>query len=189
MTVYVNTFFEKRVEQLFDLANRVEAAFTAAGLEYRVIGGLATYLYVEEAEPDAGRLTRDIDISVRREDIEKIAAAVESIGLRYRHVAGMDMLVQISEPTVRRAVHLVFAGEKVRPEDPEKVPELAECRRIKGIRLIALADLVRMKLISFRLKDQTHLKDMDQAGLITGETEAHLSEVLRARLAQVRASD
>ena len=63
MALYVNTFFEKRVEQLFDLAGRVEAAFAAAGLDYRVIGGLAVYLYVEEAEPDAGRLTRDIDIA------------------------------------------------------------------------------------------------------------------------------
>jgi hypothetical protein len=57
VTVLVNTFFEKRVEQLFDLADRVERAFAAAGLEYRVVGGLAAYLYVEEVEPDAGRLT------------------------------------------------------------------------------------------------------------------------------------
>ena len=94
MTLYVNTFFEKRVEQLFDLAGRVEAAFAAAGLEYRVIGGLAVYLYVEEAEPDAGRLTRDIDIAVRREDLDRIARAVEPFGMQYRHVAGVDMLVQ-----------------------------------------------------------------------------------------------
>ena len=99
MTVYVNTFFERRVEQLFDLAQRVEAAFAAAGLEYRLVGGLATYLYVEEAEPDAGRLTRDIDIAVRRADLDKIAAAVEPFELRYRHVAGVDMLVQTGEPT------------------------------------------------------------------------------------------
>ena len=94
MALYVNTFFEKRVEQLFDLAGRVEAAFAAAGLEYRVIGGLAVYLYVEEAEPDAGRLTRDIDIAVRREDLDRIARAVEPFGLQHRHVAGVDMLVQ-----------------------------------------------------------------------------------------------
>jgi hypothetical protein len=188
VTVYVNTFFEKRVEQLFDLAGRVEAAFAAAGLEYRVAGGLATYLYVEDVLPDAGRLTRDIDITVRRDDIGKIAEAVEPIGLRFRHVAGVDMLVQTSDPSARRAVHLIFTGEKVRPEYSETVPEFAECRRIKGIRLIALADLVRMKLTSFRLKDQAHLKDMDEAGLIAGKIEAQLSEALRARLAQVRAS-
>src|ERR1039457_435303 len=48
--------------QLFDLANLVEQVFASAGLEYRIVGGLATYLYVEEVEPDAGRLTTDIDI-------------------------------------------------------------------------------------------------------------------------------
>jgi hypothetical protein len=46
-----------------------------------------------------------------------------------------------------------------------------------------------MKLISFRLKDQTHLKDLDEQGLITPEIEASLSPVLRERLAQVRAHD
>src|SRR4051794_19345113 len=101
MTIYVNTFFEERVQQLFDLAGRVEAAFAAAGLEYRVVGGLATYLYVEEAEPDAGRLTRDIDIMVRPEDLARIAVAVEPYGLHYRNAAGLDMLVQTDQPTAR----------------------------------------------------------------------------------------
>ena len=64
MPLLVNTFFEERVQDLFSLAHRVELAFSAAGLEYRLIGGLATYLYVEDKEPDAGRLTRDIDIVV-----------------------------------------------------------------------------------------------------------------------------
>ena len=98
MPLFVNTFFEKRLEQLFDLAQRVEAAFAAAGLEYRVVGGLATYLYVEEAEPDAGRLTRDIDIAVRREDLPAIAKAAEPFGLEYRHVAGVDLLAQTWQP-------------------------------------------------------------------------------------------
>ncbi len=46
-----------------------------------------------------------------------------------------------------------------------------------------------MKLTSFRLKDQAHLKDLDEAGLITPELENGLSEILRARLAHVRASE
>jgi hypothetical protein len=32
-------------------------AFDSAGLEYRVVAGFATCLYVEEVEPDAGHLT------------------------------------------------------------------------------------------------------------------------------------
>ncbi|MCC6390321.1 MAG: hypothetical protein IT167_06945 [Bryobacterales bacterium] len=186
MTVYVNTFFEKRVEQLFDLAKRIDAAFTAAGLDYRVAGGLAAYLYVEDVEPDAGRLTKDIDISVRREDLDKIKEAVASFGFQYRHVAGVDLLVQAGEPSRRRAVHLLFAGEKVRETYPEPTPRLGSCRVLQGVRLIPPGDLVRMKLTSFRLKDQAHLKDLDEARLITPEMEATLSPLLRDRLRQVR---
>jgi hypothetical protein len=82
---------------------------------------------------------------------------------------------------------LVFSREKVRPHYPEPVPELGASRTIQGIRLIRLSDLVRMKLTSFRLKDQTHLKDLDEAGLITPEAEAELPPLLRERLEQVRA--
>jgi len=186
---YTNTFFEARLEQLFDLAKTVEEALRSAGIEYRVVGGLATYLYVEEAQPDAGRLTKDIDVLVRREDLENIARAVESWGLSYRHVAGADMLVETANPTVRRAIHLVFTGEKVKPEYPEAAPELTLCNEMKGVRLVPLADLVRMKLTSFRAKDEAHLKDLDEAGLITPEIEEELSAVLCERLARMRARD
>ena len=189
MPNFVNTFFEERVERLFNLAQRIEAAFAAAGLEYRVVGGLAAYLYVEEAEPDAGRLTRDIDIAVRREDLERIAQAAAPFGLQLRHVAGVDMLVQAGGPSARRAVHLVFTGEKVRQDYPEPIPDLGPCRTLRGIRLVPLAGLVRMKLTSFRLKDQVHLKDLDEVGLITPEIEAGLPPLLRERLAEVRSRE
>ena len=188
MAVFVNTFFEKRLDQLFDLARRVEAAFSSTGLEYRVVGGLAAYLYVEDREPDAGRLTRDIDIAVRREDLQEIAKAVEPFGLQYHHASGADLLIQASEPA-RRAVHLIFTGEKVRPEYPEPAPELGACRKMKGLRLVPLPDLICMKLTSFRAKDEAHLKDLDEVGLITPEIEAGLSPLLRARLAQARARE
>ena len=181
MASFVNTFFEKRVEDLFDLARLIERAFSAAGLEYRVVGDLAAYLYVEESEPDAGRLTKDIDIIVRRQDIDAIANAVEPFGLRYRRAAGVDTLVRAGEPSARRAVHLVFSGEKV--------PGLGPYRNIGAVRLIPLADLVRMKLTSFRAKDEAHLKDMDEAGLITPNIEAELPDARRERLLRVRARD
>ncbi len=187
--MFVNTFFEERVEQLFDLAARVERMFATANLEYRIVGGLAAYLYIEEAEPDAGRLTKDIDIAVRREDLDKIAEAARPFGLEYRHVAGVDMLVQSGAPSARRAVHLVFAGEKVRPEYPDAVPRLGRYRPMKALRVIPVEDLIRMKLTSFRSVDETHVKDLDSAGLITPEIEASLPPILADRLAQARARD
>lgn len=174
------------MDQLFDLAGLVERIFASAGLDYRIVGGLAAYLYVEEVDPDAGRLTKDIDIVVRREDLHRIAQAAGRFGLEYRHVAGVDMLAPAGAPSARRAVHLVFTGEKVRADYPEATPEFRPCRTVKGLRLIALADLVRMKLTSFRARDETHLKDLDEAGLITPEIEAGLSPLLRERLARVR---
>lgn len=187
MATFVNTFFEDRVQQLFGLAALAERLFSSAGIDYRVVGGLAVYLYVEEVEPDAGRLTRDVDIAVRRADLQKIAAAAPSFGLQYRHVAGLEMLVQAAQPSARKAIHLIFAGEKVRADDPEPTPEMGTARRIGELRVMPLADLIRMKLTSFRLKDQTHVKDLDEAGLITPEAEAGLSPILAERLAQVRA--
>ena len=99
------------------------------------------------------------------------------------------MLVQTAAPTARRAIHLIFTGEKVKANYPEPAPEIGHSRTIQGVRLVPLADLVAMKLTSFRSKDETHLKDLDEAGLITPEIESGLSETLRARLAQVRARD
>jgi hypothetical protein len=189
VAVLVNSFFEERVERLFDLAELVERIFAGAGLEYRVVGGLATYLYVEQVEPDSGRLTKDVDIAVRREDLQDIARAAEQFGLGYRHVAGTDMLVQTAAPSARRGVHLIFVGEKVRPDYLEATPDLGQCVRARGLRLIPLADLIRMKLTSFRARDEAHLKDLDEAGLITAEIEDVLSGVLRERLARVRARD
>ena len=174
MAVLGNTFFETRVEQLFDLAQLVEKIFSAADLEYRVIGGLAVYLYVEDAEPDAARLTRDIDIVVRRQDLARIAEAARRFGLEHRHVAGIDMLVQTGEASARRAVRLVFASN------------FTGGRTLHDVRLLSLADLVRMKLISFRAKDDAHLKDLDQVGLITPEIEERFPDVLRERLHQMR---
>lgn len=187
MTTYVNSFFETRLSQLFTLAGVVERAFASAGIEYRVVGGLAAYLYVEEREPDAGRLTKDIDITVRRGDLAGIAKAVEPFGLQHRRVAGEDMLVQAGQPSARRAVHMIFSGEKVREEYSEAAPEIGAYRVLQGVRLVPVEDLIRMKLTSFRLKDEMHVKDMDEAGVITQEIEVKLSPVQRERLRQVRA--
>ncbi len=184
--VVVNRFFEERVEQIFDLAKLVEKIFSSARIDYRIVGGLAVYLYVEEVEPDAGRLTKDIDIAVRREDLGRIADAAKPFGLELRHVAGVEMLVRTAQPSARRAVHLVFSGEKVRPDYLSAAPHLGVAQSIGGLRLIRLTDLVQMKLTSFRAKDEAHLVDLDEAGLITPEIEASLPMELAVRLARTR---
>ena len=97
------------------------------------------------------------------------------------------MLVQTGQPSARRAVHMIFSGEKVREEYAEAVPAIRDFRTLRGVRLVPLEDLIHMKLTSFRSKDETHLKDMDEAGLITPEIEGGLSPLQQERLRQTRA--
>jgi hypothetical protein len=98
------------------------------------------------------------------------------------------MLVDAEKPRAGTAVHLIF-NEKVRAEYLEAVPGFSEPTQTEeGVLLAPVADLVKMKLTSFPMKDQLHLKDLDSARLITPPIEAGLSEALRSRLAEVRAS-
>ena len=99
------------------------------------------------------------------------------------------MLVDAEHPGAKSAVHLLFVGEKVRPEDLEAVPASEPVRTKEGILIAPVSDLVRMKLTSFRLKDKVHIQDLDGVGLITPEIEQSLSEPLLRRLAEVRATE
>ena len=186
----INTIVEQKVEQLWDVAKRLATALDGAGIPYRVVGGFAIFVHVDRIDPIAARVTRDVDIAIERKDLERIAKAVEPFGLTFRHVAGIDMLVEADKPRASTAIHLVFANEKVRPEYVEPVPGLSGADRTEqGVLIAPVHDLVRMKLTSFRMKDRVHIQDLDSVGLITPEIEANLSEPLRARLAEVRATE
>ena len=184
------TAYDRHVQQLFDVISRLARAFAQAGIEYRLVGGVAVFLHVHERDPLAARLTRDVDIAVERRDLDAIVEAVRPLGFQYRHAAGVDMLIDTREPRARSAVHLLFVREKVRPEYLEPVPDFSPpVRTIEGVLLAPVADLVRMKLTSFRLRDRVHLKDMDAMGFITPQIEAALPQALRERLRQVRAEE
>jgi hypothetical protein len=175
--VLVNTLFENKVEQLYDVTARLASALENAGIPYQIVGGLAVFSHVDAVDPLGARLTRDVDITVDRARLDEIVAAVEPAGFLYRHVAGVDMLVDAKEPAARSAVHMVFAYGISKPE-----------RSSRGYWIAPVADLVRMKLTGFRLKDKVHIQDLDSARLITAEIAASLPEALRARLAEVRAA-
>jgi hypothetical protein len=66
----------------------------------------------------------------------------------------------------RDAVHVVFAGEKVRAEYPEAVPQIDEYALMEDARTLKLEALVRMKLTYNRDKDRVHVRDMISIGMI-----------------------
>ena len=102
--------YDRHVEQLFELMRRLHAALTKAKVDYRIVGGMAVFFQVSERDPDAARLTRDVDVAIDRSDIERIARVAEDFGFRYQHAVGIDMLVDAKEPKARSAVHLLFVG-------------------------------------------------------------------------------
>ena len=114
------------------------------GLFYRVVGGMAVYLQISERHPGRARMTEDVDVAVDRRELAKITAAAERHGFRYRHAAGIDMLVDADRPRAANAVHLIFIREKVRPDYLEAVPDFSEATiSAEGVLLAPVADLVR----------------------------------------------
>jgi hypothetical protein len=181
--------YDIHMDQLLERMRRFHEALDRAGIPYRIIGGLAVFTHVFDLDPMKARSTRDVDAAVDRSDLPRIAAAAEQAGFQFRHVAGVDMLVDAESPSAKSAIHLVFLNEKVRPEYAEAIPSSEPVRAKEGIFFAPVADLVRMKLTSFRLKDKVHIQDMDGVGLITPAIEAGLPLLLRERLAEVRATE
>lgn len=182
--------YDTHIGKLIDVVRRLHAMVERAGIEYRVIGGLAVFLHVSTREMEHARATNDIDVAIDRSALQRIAEICGEYGFQYRHAAGVDMLVDAADRKSAPGIHFVFVREKVRPDYPEDVPDFSPpVRTEEGLLLAPVADLVRMKLTSFRLKDKVHIQDMDKVGLITPEVEAKLSPVLRERLAEVRATE
>ena len=82
-------------------------------------------------------------------------------------------------------MYIVFAGEKVRDEYVAAVPTIDELEPMEDSRTLPLTSLVRMKLTSFRRKDQVHLLDMISIGLIDESWLDRFVPALRARLQEL----
>ena len=150
------------------------------------------FVHVEEADPTHSTLTRDVDLMVRREDLDRVKEAAAKNGFRFHHTAGLDMLLYGDADSAKNAVHLIFTGEKVRPDQATPNPPIApEKKRILGeeVLVIPVADLLQMKLSAFRDKDRVHVRSMDAAGLITAGVEEKLPGELRVRLQHVRETE
>jgi hypothetical protein len=114
----------------------------------------------------AVRFAQGVGLLLRRVDLEAASAALVTAGFVHRHSAGMDIFLDGPTAKARDAVHVVFAGEKVRPDYLLPAPDVSEFDASSDFRVLALDALVRMKLTSFRRKDQVHLQDMLGVGLI-----------------------
>lgn len=186
MTVVPGPFSLQRVvdavERVRQRLLRAAGALEAARVPYAVAGGNAVALWVSRVDESAVRNTQDVDVLLRRADLPAARRALEAAGFLYRHVAGVDAFLDGPNAKARDAVHIVFANEKVRPEEPGANPDVTESEAAESYRVLSLESLVRIKLTAFRDKDRTHLRDLIEVGLIDGGWPARFPAGLGARL-------
>ncbi len=100
------------------------------------------------------------------------------------------MFLDGPDAKARDAVHILFAGEKVRPDSLAASAEITEREVAKTdftgeFSVVTLEALVRMKLTSYRRKDQVHLLDMIDVELIDATWPAKYPGELGQRLQQL----
>src|SRR5258708_31334036 len=86
---------------------RATAALEAAGIPYAVAGGNAVALWVSRIDVSAVRNTSDVDLLVRRADLDAIRTALAAAGFEYRQVAGIDRFRDGPSGKARDGVHLI----------------------------------------------------------------------------------
>lgn len=154
------------VEEVRERAHRATAALRQAGIPHVVVGGHAVASWVARVDKEAVRNTKDVDLLVRRDDFPRVVETLQSVGFIHQDVSGVDLFLDGPEGSVRSAIRIIFAGEKVRPEYLLPTPEVAEAEAGPDFPVPTLDALVRMKLTSFRLQDKVHLLDLLDVGLI-----------------------
>ena len=147
--------------------HRITRALNEASVDHALVGGQAVALWVASRDPAAVRTTKDVDILIRREDLARARAAALSVDMDYFEVLGVGMFLPREAPNPRHAVHLVWAGEKVRPDHQCPSPTIDQREALSpGLHVVSLAGLVLMKLQADRDQDRVHLRDMIEVGLV-----------------------
>jgi hypothetical protein len=118
------------VDAVRERARRIAAALDKSGIKHAANDGNAVVARVARVDDDAVRNTKDVHILIRREDFERVIQAAHLVGLVYQSVAGVDLFLDGPEGSVRSAIHVVFAGEKVRTDGLFPAPDVTELETV-----------------------------------------------------------
>src|SRR5471032_2021818 len=83
----------RAVERVKERLLRATAALEQCGVAYAVVGGNAVAIWVARVDEAAVRNTQDVDILLRRADLDAAAQALAGAGFVRRHVAGIDLFL------------------------------------------------------------------------------------------------
>jgi hypothetical protein len=173
------------VENVRQRLLRATSALESGGVPYAVIGGNAVAAWVARVDPAAVRNTADVDILLRRADLEAAKSAMTKAGFFHREVSGVDMFIDGPQGRPRDAVHVIFAAEKVHAHELAASPDVSESEAGTDYRLVTLEALVRMKLTSYRRKDQVHIQDLLGVGLVDASWVRRVPPELVSRLQEL----
>lgn len=175
----------RAVEKVRERLLRATAALERAGIAYAIVRGNAMAVWVARVDEAAVRNNKDVEILIRRIDMEATKAALAAAGFVFRHLKNSDMFLDGPDAKARDSVRRFFSGEKVRPEDPLPAPDVSESEAAEKFRVLALDALVRMSLTTFKLNDMVDLRDMLDVGLIDATWCQRLTPELAARLQHI----
>jgi hypothetical protein len=173
------------VEKVKDRLRRATKALGQARVPYAVVGGNAVAEWVGRVEEAAVRTTRDVDILIRRADLDTAKTALSAAGFVHSSILDTDVFLDGPNGRPRDAVHVLFAGEKVRLDHVTPAPDVADSEPAAWFQVVSLHALVQMKLNSNRDQDRTHVRDMIGVGLLDATWPARLPPELAARLQHI----
>lgn len=127
-------------DALLDVLDDALAAADEAGIDYALIGGIAS------AVLGRPRVTKDIDLFVRTEDTKEIMTALDGAGFRTEQ-PDLDWLYKAYKNGVQ--VDVIFRNEGIMYLDDEMTARIIE-RPYKGrvVRLVPPEDLLVMKALA-----------------------------------------
>ena len=176
---------ESAVAKVRERLLRAASALNHAGIPFAVCGGNAVASWVATVDEGAVRNTRDIDLLVRRSDLDSIKTILGQAGFVFDIVYDVVLFRDGPDGKPSEGIHLLFAGEKTRSEHLLPAPEITTVDDPAKFPVIALESLVTMKLMSNRDKDRTHLRDLIGVGLIDATWPLKLPRELADRLQQI----
>ncbi len=164
---------------VFSTLERLARRLQEENIPYAVVGGMALNLHNYE------RMTRDVDILMTREAIEKFIE--RCVGLGYVQAfpgARKSFRDTVSQTTIEVLITGEYPGDG-KPK-PVAFPDPAVASvEIDGIRVITLQKLIELKLASgisasHRLRDLADVQDLISALKLTLEFAEQLDESVRA---------
>jgi hypothetical protein len=173
------------VERVRERLLRAAKALDGANIPYAVAGGNAVAAWVATVDPSAVRNTQDIDILLRRADLDAATRVLEAAGFVHRKTADVDLFRDGADAPPRDAVRLIFACERVRPDRDETIPDVVESQEGEHFHILALEPLVRMKLVACRRDDRVDLRDLLDVELIDSSWVSRFPPELAARLQEL----